>query len=128
MKVILLFLKKLLNHEKVLSYNSVLNVPFFFKSLAKLTDGFRNSCCITESFHDLQHSSGSFNDTNLSQIYCDACSQTDIIGEVYYINLIYYIVFSEKKLSLLLKNWLVFYYIKIWFNQIKTVFHTCWCK
>ncbi|XP_070606936.1 protein WWC3 isoform X4 [Erythrolamprus reginae] len=51
------------------------------QSLAKLTDGFRNSCCITESFHDLQHSSDSFNDTNLSQIYCDACSQTDIIGE-----------------------------------------------
>ncbi|ETE69385.1 Protein WWC3, partial [Ophiophagus hannah] len=52
------------------------------QSLAKLTDGFRNSCCITESFHDLQHSSGSFNDSNLSQIYCDACSQTDIIGEL----------------------------------------------
>ncbi|XP_013928238.1 PREDICTED: protein WWC3-like [Thamnophis sirtalis] len=52
------------------------------QSLAKLTDGFRNSCCITESFHDLQHSSDSFNDANLSQIYCDACSQTDIIGEL----------------------------------------------
>ncbi|KAG8137371.1 hypothetical protein E2320_004620, partial [Naja naja] len=52
------------------------------QSLAKLTDGFRNSCCITESFHDLQHSSGSFNDSNLSQIYCDACSQTDIVGEL----------------------------------------------
>ncbi|KAK9401935.1 protein WWC3 [Crotalus adamanteus] len=52
------------------------------QSLAKLTDGFRNSCCITESFHDLQHSSDSFNDSNLSQLYCDACSQTDIIGEL----------------------------------------------
>ncbi|XP_058042897.1 protein WWC3 isoform X4 [Ahaetulla prasina] len=52
------------------------------QSLAKLTDGFRNSCCITESFHDLQHSSASLNDSNLSQIYCDACSQTDIIGEL----------------------------------------------
>ncbi|XP_025026663.1 protein WWC3 isoform X1 [Python bivittatus] len=46
------------------------------QSLAKLTDGFRNSCYITESLHDLQHNSG------LSQPYCDACSQTDIIGEL----------------------------------------------
>ncbi|KAM6446856.1 protein WWC3 isoform 1-T1 [Liasis olivaceus] len=45
------------------------------QSLAKLTDGFRNSCYITESLHDL-HNSG------LSQPYCDACSQTDIIGEL----------------------------------------------
>ncbi|XP_053164445.1 protein WWC3 isoform X2 [Hemicordylus capensis] len=51
------------------------------QSLAKLTDGFRNSCCITESLQDLQHNSRSLSDSGLPQQHCDACSQTDIIGE-----------------------------------------------
>ncbi|XP_028935648.1 protein WWC3 [Ornithorhynchus anatinus] len=51
------------------------------QSLAKLTDGFRNSCCITDSLLDLPHDSGSLGDSCLPQRYCDACSQTDIIGE-----------------------------------------------
>uniref|UniRef100_A0A663M4U1 WWC family member 3 n=1 Tax=Athene cunicularia TaxID=194338 RepID=A0A663M4U1_ATHCN len=51
------------------------------QSLAKLTDGFRNSCCITDSLQDLQHNSGSLSDSCLPQQHCDACSQTDITGE-----------------------------------------------
>nr|XP_056717903.1 protein WWC3 isoform X2 [Euleptes europaea] len=51
------------------------------QSLAKLTEGFRNSCCITESLQDLQYNSSSHTDSCLSQQQCDACSQTDIIGE-----------------------------------------------
>ncbi|XP_066476687.1 protein WWC3 [Tiliqua scincoides] len=50
-------------------------------SLAKLTDGFRNSCSITESLQDLQYNSSSLSDSSLPQQHCDACSQTDIIGE-----------------------------------------------
>nr|XP_038028960.1 protein WWC3 isoform X3 [Anas platyrhynchos] len=51
------------------------------QSLAKLTDGFRNSCCITDSLQDLQHNSSSLSDSCLPQQHCDACSQTDITGE-----------------------------------------------
>uniref|UniRef100_A0ACB8FJR0 Uncharacterized protein n=1 Tax=Sphaerodactylus townsendi TaxID=933632 RepID=A0ACB8FJR0_9SAUR len=51
------------------------------QSLAKLTEGFRNSCCITESLQDLQYNSSSHTDSCLPQQQCDACSQTDIIGE-----------------------------------------------
>ncbi|XP_053243226.1 protein WWC3 isoform X3 [Podarcis raffonei] len=51
------------------------------QSLAKLTDGFRNSCCITESLQDLHHNSSPLSDSSLPQHYSDACSQTDIIGE-----------------------------------------------
>ncbi|XP_065436753.1 protein WWC3 isoform X4 [Chrysemys picta bellii] len=51
------------------------------QSLAKLTDGFRNSCCITDSLQGLQHNSGSLRDSCLPQQHCDACSQTDITGE-----------------------------------------------
>ncbi|XP_039356097.1 protein WWC3 isoform X5 [Mauremys reevesii] len=47
------------------------------QSLAKLTDGFRNSCCITDSLHN----SSSLSDSCLPQQHCDACSQTDITGE-----------------------------------------------
>ncbi|KAM4046647.1 LOW QUALITY PROTEIN: protein WWC3 [Anomaloglossus baeobatrachus] len=50
------------------------------QSLAKLTDGFRNSCCISDSVHNIHHNSGSINEC-LPQQYCDACSQTDNIGE-----------------------------------------------
>ncbi|KAJ7411487.1 hypothetical protein WISP_102457 [Willisornis vidua] len=51
------------------------------QSLAKLTDGFRNSCCITDSLQDLPHNSSSLSDSCLPQQHCDACSQTDITGE-----------------------------------------------
>ncbi|XP_062833323.1 protein WWC3 isoform X3 [Anolis carolinensis] len=51
------------------------------QSLVKLTDGFRNSCCITQSQQDLQRNSSSLSNSNLPQQHCDACSQTDIIGE-----------------------------------------------
>uniref|UniRef100_A0A8C8VJV3 WWC family member 3 n=1 Tax=Pelusios castaneus TaxID=367368 RepID=A0A8C8VJV3_9SAUR len=51
------------------------------QSLAKLTDGFRNSCCITESLQSLHHNSTSLSDSCLPQQHCDACSQTDITGE-----------------------------------------------
>uniref|UniRef100_A0A8D0GBT7 WWC family member 3 n=1 Tax=Sphenodon punctatus TaxID=8508 RepID=A0A8D0GBT7_SPHPU len=54
------------------------------QSLAKLTDGFRNSCCITDSLQDLQHNSNPPSDACLPQQQCDACSQTDIIGEFGY--------------------------------------------
>ncbi|XP_069617696.1 protein WWC3 [Ranitomeya imitator] len=50
------------------------------QGLAKLTDGFRNSCCISDSVHNIHHNSGSLNEC-LPQQYCDACSQTDNIGE-----------------------------------------------
>ncbi|KAM4700442.1 protein WWC3 isoform 2-T2 [Discoglossus pictus] len=49
------------------------------QSLAKLTDGFRNSCCISDSLQNIQHNSSS--DSCLPQQYCDACSQTDNLGE-----------------------------------------------
>uniref|UniRef100_A0ABM5FYJ8 Protein WWC3 isoform X1 n=1 Tax=Pogona vitticeps TaxID=103695 RepID=A0ABM5FYJ8_9SAUR len=48
------------------------------QSLVKLTDGFRNSCCIQEPLQDFY---GSISDSSLPQQHCDACSQTDIIGE-----------------------------------------------
>ncbi|XP_072470497.1 protein WWC3 isoform X3 [Notamacropus eugenii] len=51
------------------------------QSLAKLTDGFRNSCCISDSLQDLSHNYGSVGGSCLPQQYCDAGSQTDIIGE-----------------------------------------------
>ncbi|KAM4797175.1 protein WWC3 isoform 2-T2 [Rhinophrynus dorsalis] len=51
------------------------------QSLAKLTDGFKNSCCISDSLHNIQHDSSSLTDSCLPQQYCDACSQTDTIGE-----------------------------------------------
>ncbi|XP_056414856.1 protein WWC3 isoform X1 [Hyla sarda] len=51
------------------------------QSLAKLTDGFRNSCCISDSLHNIHHNSSSLNESCLPQQYCDACSQTDDIGE-----------------------------------------------
>ncbi|XP_072283488.1 protein WWC3 isoform X2 [Pyxicephalus adspersus] len=53
------------------------------QSLAKLTDGFRNSCCITDSVQNI-HNSSSLSDPCLPQQYCDACSQTDNIEEYGY--------------------------------------------
>nr|XP_033805075.1 protein WWC3 isoform X2 [Geotrypetes seraphini] len=52
------------------------------QSLAKLTGGFRNSCCITDSLQDLQHHPSTLYDVGLPQQYCDACSQTDNAGEL----------------------------------------------
>ncbi|XP_033865537.2 protein WWC3-like isoform X2 [Acipenser ruthenus] len=52
------------------------------QSLAKLTIGFRSSCCINDSLPDLQNSAGVLSDSScLPQQYCDAGSQTDVIGE-----------------------------------------------
>ncbi|MBN3274096.1 WWC3 protein, partial [Polyodon spathula] len=51
------------------------------QSLAKLTIGFRSSCCIKDSLPDLQNSAGVLSDSCLPQQYCDAGSQTDLIGE-----------------------------------------------
>ncbi|XP_069745843.1 protein WWC3 isoform X1 [Narcine bancroftii] len=50
------------------------------QSLARLTDEFRNSCCIESSLQDLQTNAGLSSDC-LSRQYCEASSQTDIIGE-----------------------------------------------
>eukprot|EP00061_Rhincodon_typus_P019005 g48427.t1 len=49
-------------------------------SLAKLTDEFRNSCCIENSLQDLQMNASLASEC-LPQQYCEASSQTDIIGE-----------------------------------------------
>ncbi|MGH0121467.1 UNVERIFIED_CONTAM: hypothetical protein FKN15_023765 [Acipenser sinensis] len=54
---------------------------FALQSLAKLTIGFRSSCCINDSLPDLQNSAGVLSDSCLPQQYCDAGSQTDVIGE-----------------------------------------------
>ncbi|XP_075052558.1 protein WWC3 isoform X2 [Mixophyes fleayi] len=51
------------------------------QSLAKLTDGFRNSCCISDTIHNSHHNSSLLSESCLPQQYCDACSQTDNIGE-----------------------------------------------
>uniref|UniRef100_A0A8C5LZL1 WWC family member 3 n=1 Tax=Leptobrachium leishanense TaxID=445787 RepID=A0A8C5LZL1_9ANUR len=51
------------------------------QSLAKLTDGFRNSCYISDSLHNIPHNSTSLSDSCLPQQYCDACSQTESAGE-----------------------------------------------
>ncbi|XP_006639172.1 protein WWC3 isoform X2 [Lepisosteus oculatus] len=51
------------------------------QSLAKLTIGFQNSCCLSDSLQDLQSSPAALSDSCLPQQYCDMGSQTDIIGE-----------------------------------------------
>ncbi|MBN3315248.1 WWC3 protein, partial [Atractosteus spatula] len=51
------------------------------QSLAKLTIGFQNSCCLSDSLQDLQSSPAALSDSCLPQQYCDTGSQTDIIGE-----------------------------------------------
>ncbi|XP_038658500.1 protein WWC3 isoform X1 [Scyliorhinus canicula] len=50
------------------------------QSLARLTDEFRNSCCIENSLQDLQTNARLASEC-LSQQFCEAGSQTDIIGE-----------------------------------------------
>ncbi|XP_060689397.1 protein WWC3 isoform X2 [Hemiscyllium ocellatum] len=50
------------------------------QSLATLTDEFRNSCCIENSLQDLQMNPSLASEC-LSQQFCEAGSQTDIIGE-----------------------------------------------
>ncbi|XP_031301827.2 protein WWC3 isoform X1 [Camelus dromedarius] len=47
------------------------------QSLAKLTDGFKNSFSLTEPLQEFPHNPGD----SLPQQFCDAGSQTDIIGE-----------------------------------------------
>lgn len=51
------------------------------QSLAKLTDGFRNSFSLSDPLQDFPHNPGVPGDS-LPQQFCDAGSQTDIIGEV----------------------------------------------
>lgn len=51
------------------------------QSLAKITDGFRNSCSLTESLQDLQQNFSTLSNSTLPQQYCDAFCQTDVIGE-----------------------------------------------
>ncbi|XP_022348062.1 protein WWC3-like [Enhydra lutris kenyoni] len=51
------------------------------QSLAKLTDGFKNFCFITDSLQDFPHNAGPPLESCLPLQFCDAASQTDIIGE-----------------------------------------------
>ncbi|XP_006835708.1 PREDICTED: protein WWC3 [Chrysochloris asiatica] len=51
------------------------------QSLAKLTDGFKNSCSLSDSLQDFPPNPGTLGDSCLPQQFCDAGSQTDIIGE-----------------------------------------------
>ena len=50
------------------------------QSLAKLSDGFRNSFSLSDPPQELPHNPAALGD--LPQQFCDAGSQTDIIGEV----------------------------------------------
>ncbi|XP_058391401.1 protein WWC3 isoform X2 [Diceros bicornis minor] len=50
------------------------------QSLAKLTDGFKNSFSLTDPLQEFPHNPGTLGDS-LPQQFCDAGSQTDIIGE-----------------------------------------------
>ncbi|XP_023489893.2 protein WWC3 isoform X1 [Equus przewalskii] len=50
------------------------------QSLAKLTDGFKNSFSLTDPLQEFPHNPGALGDS-LPQQFCDAGSQTDIIGE-----------------------------------------------
>lgn len=52
------------------------------QSLAKLTDGFKNYCFITDPLQDFPHNAGPLLESCLPQKFCDAGSQTDIIGQV----------------------------------------------
>lgn len=52
-----------------------------FQSLAKLTDGFKNSFSLSDPLQEFPHNPGALGDS-LPQQFCDAGSQTDIIGEV----------------------------------------------
>ncbi|XP_057171415.1 protein WWC3-like isoform X3 [Ursus arctos] len=51
------------------------------QSLAKLTDGFKNYCFITDPLQDFPHNAGPLLESCLPQKFCDAGSQTDIIGQ-----------------------------------------------
>ncbi|XP_045852551.1 protein WWC3-like [Meles meles] len=51
------------------------------QSLAKLTDGFKNYCFITDSLQDFPHNAGPPLESCLPLQFCDAGSQTDIIEE-----------------------------------------------
>nr|KAF6436681.1 WWC family member 3 [Rousettus aegyptiacus] len=50
------------------------------QSLAKLTDGFKNSFSLTEPLQEFPHNAGAHGNSSPQQC-CDAGSQTDIIGE-----------------------------------------------
>ncbi|XP_072674635.1 protein WWC3-like isoform X2 [Canis lupus baileyi] len=51
------------------------------QSLVKLTDGFKSDCFISDPLQDFPHNAGSLVESCLPQEFCDAGSQTDIIGE-----------------------------------------------
>ncbi|XP_035581826.1 protein WWC3-like isoform X2 [Zalophus californianus] len=51
------------------------------QSLGMLTDGFKNYCFITDPLQDFPHNAGPLLESCLPQQFCDAGSQTDIIGE-----------------------------------------------
>ncbi|XP_059943975.1 protein WWC3 isoform X3 [Mesoplodon densirostris] len=50
------------------------------QSLAKLTDGFRNSCSLTDPLQEFPPSAGVLGES-LPHQFCDAGSQTEVIGE-----------------------------------------------
>ncbi|XP_060148407.1 protein WWC3 isoform X1 [Globicephala melas] len=50
------------------------------QSLAKLTDGFRNSCSLTDPLQEFPPSAGALGES-LPHQFCDAGSQTEVIGE-----------------------------------------------
>ncbi|XP_023971225.1 protein WWC3 isoform X3 [Physeter macrocephalus] len=50
------------------------------KSLAKLTDGFRNSCSLTDPLQEFPPSAGALGES-LPHQFCDAGSQTEVISE-----------------------------------------------
>ncbi|XP_004416114.1 PREDICTED: protein WWC3-like [Odobenus rosmarus divergens] len=51
------------------------------QSLGMLTDGFKNYCFITDPLQDFPPNAGPLLESCLPQQFCDAGSQTDIIGE-----------------------------------------------
>ncbi|XP_077001390.1 protein WWC3 isoform X2 [Tamandua tetradactyla] len=51
------------------------------QSLAKLTDGFKNSCSLTDGLQDFPPGLAVLGDSSLPPQLCDAGSQTDVTGE-----------------------------------------------
>ncbi|EHB04764.1 Protein WWC3 [Heterocephalus glaber] len=51
------------------------------QSLAKLTDSFKNSCCLSDFLPDLPSNVGVLGDSGVAQHFCDAGSQTEDTGE-----------------------------------------------
>nr|XP_012640306.1 protein WWC3 [Microcebus murinus] len=49
------------------------------QSLVKLTDGFKNSCSITDSLQDFPHNPGALGHSGFAPQFCDAGSQTEFV-------------------------------------------------